>query len=263
MFDLFEQMAEKNEQSSSTSSSDPGNVFVVSIGGSILVKDKINSTLIAKIAESINNLRREGYKFVVVVGGGKTARDYIAAAKTLGTENNYLLDKIAINVTRLNAAILIHSIDNSYPEVLTRIDDAKKILEEGKVPVYGGLVPGFTTDTVASLLAEFLEATFVNLTNQDGIYTADPATTKRATLIEKMDHKRLLRIIQRIDSRNPGENVILDSITCMVLNRSSIRSIVLSVDDLSNFENAVRGTEFKGTLIETLTKDNEEEIESV
>jgi len=263
MFDLFEKMAESNETTPTSTSSASGNVFVVSIGGSILVKDKINSTLIAKIAESINNLRREGYKFVVVVGGGKTARDYIAAARTLGTENNYLLDKIAINVTRLNASILIHSIDDSHPEVLTRIDDAKKILEEGKVPVYGGLVPGFTTDTVSALLSEFLEGTFVNLTNQEGIYTADPATTKRATLIEKMDHKRLLRIIQRIDSRNPGENVILDSITCMLLNRSSIRSIVLSVDDLANFENAVRGNEFKGTLIETLTTETEDDIESI
>jgi uridylate kinase len=252
MFEMFENY---NQETESSSAEKP--VVVVSVGGSMIAKEKINATLIAKFANSINELRKEGFRFVLVAGGGKIARDYIATAKTLGVENNFVLDEIAITVTRLNALILIQAFDDAFHEVLTDVKRIHEILEANKIPVFGGLIPGFTTDTVAASIAEYIGGIFVNLSDQEGIFNADPRYSRTAKLIPKMTHEKLMRILARSDSRIPGENLILDAFTCMILNRSKITTFVLSMDDLQNFENAVKGLEFKGTIIETTENTSE------
>ncbi len=233
-------------------------VIVVSVGGSMIAQDKINATLIAKFAHSLNNLRKQGFEFVLVAGGGKIARDYIATAKTLGVENNFVLDEIAITVTRLNALILIQAFDEAFPDVLTDVKKIHDVLASKKIPVFGGLIPGFTTDTVAASIAEYVGGIFINLSNQEGIFTADPKTSKTAKLIPKMNHEKLLRVLARNDARNPGENMILDAFTCMILNRSKITTFVLSMENLENFENAVKGLDFKGTIIESVEETEED-----
>ena len=249
---MFENYNESSQDSSSVSSSTEKPVIVVSVGGSMIAREgKLNATLIAKLAISINNLRKEGFEFVLVAGGGKTARDYIATAKSLGVENNFVLDEIAITVTRLNALMLIQAFDQAFPEVLTDVKKIHELLESKKIPVFGGLIPGFTTDTVAASIAEYIGGIFVNLSNQDGVFNADPRYSKNAHLIPKMDHEKLMHVLARKDSRAPGENMILDAFTCIILNRSKITTFVLNMDNLENFENAVKGLEFHGTIIES------------
>ncbi len=258
MFEMFENYNEEPQNSSNALSSEKP-VIVVSVGGSMIARDKINATLIAKFANSINNLRKQGFEFVLVAGGGKIARDYIATAKTLGVENNFLLDEIAITVTRLNALMLIQAFDDCFHEVLTDVKRIHDILASKKIPVFGGLIPGFTTDTVAASIAEYIGGIFINLSNQEGVFNADPKYSKTAKLIPKMSHEKLMRVLARHDSRNPGENMILDAFTCMILNRSKITTFVLNMADLENFENAVKGMDFIGTIIETTDAVTEEE----
>ncbi|MBU2100380.1 UMP kinase [Candidatus Micrarchaeota archaeon] len=255
MFEMFENYNQENQNEYSVPAEKP--VVVVSVGGSMIAQEKINAPLIAKLANSVNNLRKEGFEFILVAGGGKIARDYIATAKTLGVENNFVLDEIAITVTRLNALILIQAFDNAYPEVLTDVKQIHHILDSKKIPVFGGLIPGFTTDTVAASIAEYIGGIFVNLSNQDGVYNVDPAHSKRARLIPRMSHEKLMKLLPRADSRSPGENMILDAFTCMILNRSKITTFVLNMADLDNFENAVRGLEFTGTIIDSSEVANE------
>ncbi|MFH1663656.1 MAG: UMP kinase [archaeon] len=249
MFDMFENYSQENSSGSVTPAAKP--VIVVSVGGSMIAKDKMDAPLIAKFANSINALRKEGFEFVLVAGGGKIARDYIAAAKNLGVENNFILDEIAITVTRLNALILIQAFDDSFPDVLTDVKRIHDILGSKKIPVFGGLIPGFTTDTVAASIAEYIGGIFINLSNQDGVYNTDPKYSKNARLIPKLSHERLMKLITLKDSRAPGENLILDAFTCMILNRSRITTFVLNMEDLTNFESAVKGLDFRGTIIES------------
>ncbi len=246
MFDLFEQPA---AASSSSVSPDSARTFVLSVGGSAVIGDKPNTTLMAKLSTLLSSLHKEGHKFALVVGGGRTAREYIAAAKNLGA-NNFVTDLVAIQVTRANALLLIQALEGAHPEVQTDIVRARAVLDSGKIPVFGGLIPGFTTDTVAALLAEFLGATFVNLTNVDGIYNADPRKNRKAVRYEKLSHEKLWRLIVRSDSREPGSNVVLDSFTCAILRRSKIKALVLAADDLANLEACLRGQEFKGTTVQ-------------
>lgn len=229
-----------------------GKIFVLSLGGSVLVKEKLNTSQIGKICHLVDNLRREGYRFVLVIGGGKTARDYVAAARALGA-NNFALDEIGIATSRLNAKLVIQALENPVHEVMVDVNQAGPALERNAVPVYGGLIPGFTTDTVAALLSEVLGATFINLSNVDGIYSADPKENPEAKFYSTLTHEELLKIISRSTGlgANPSQNVILDLPCALVLKRSNVKTVVMSAEDIDNLENAIRGRDFKGTIVQS------------
>lgn len=256
MFEIFNQDGQKDEQGSDNSSPRsinstgrfvPDRFFSVSIGGSILIDEKPNVTKIAKFSESINRLAAEGYNFALVVGGGRACRNYQAAAKALGA-NNYFLDELGIMVTRINATLLTQSIDNAYPRVLTNVSFVKRVLDIGKIPILGGQIPGFTTDAVAALIAEQMQGNFINLSNVDGVYSSDPNKSSNAKFYPEMSYERLISIIQVVESK-PGQNVVLDLPAALVLKRSKIPALFVNGNDLENFEAAVRGQEFRGTVV--------------
>ncbi len=255
MFEMFNQDEQKEEQSESSvqgSSYEPtqasdGRFFSISVGGSVLIGEKPDVAKIAKFSESINKLALEGYKFALVVGGGKACRRYQAAAKSLGA-NNFFLDSIGIEVTRVNASLLTQTIENAAPQVITNVPEAKKIIDSGKIPISGGMMPGFTTDAVAALIAEMMNGTFINLSNVDGVYSADPKKSPSAKFYPQLSYERLVSIIQVAETK-PGQNVVLDLPASLILKRSKINAWFLHGDNLENFENAVRGLEFKGTVV--------------
>jgi uridylate kinase len=229
-----------------------GKIFVLSLGGSVLIREKLNTAQISKICHLVDSLRKEGYRFVLVIGGGKTARDYVAGGKALGA-NNFALDELGIAASRLNAKLVIQALENPVHEVMTDVNKALGALEKNAVPVYGGLIPGFTTDTVASLLSEVLGATFINLSNVDGVYSANPKENSDAKFYATLSHEELIKIIGRSTGwgASPSQNVVLDLPCALILKRSNIKSVVLNAEDVDNLENAIRGREFKGTIIES------------
>jgi len=251
MFDIFNQDEEKKDASSeeepSSYSPVSGSFFSVSVGGSVFIGEKPDAAKIAKFGETINKLYSQGYKFALVVGGGKSCRNYQAAAKALGA-NNFFLDEIGINMTRVNASLLTQSIDNAFPNVLTDFSMLPEIVEQGKIPVFGGMFPGITTDAVAALVAERMGGTFINLSNVDGVYSADPKKSRSAKFYPELSYERLLSILQLAESR-PGQNVVLDIPAALILKRSQIKALFLDGNDLANFESAVSGLEFKGTVV--------------
>lgn len=270
MFEIFNEKDSGSEteisrpaSSTQPSYSPPSNVFVVSVGGSILMDGKPSSEAILAVSSCLNELIRNGHKLVLVVGGGKIARDYVNAAKALGA-NNFELDELGIRITRANASLLLSSIETAHPEVLTDVKQSAEILAQGKTPVYGGLMPGFTTDAVAALLAEYLNATFINLSNVEGIFTADPAAHPSARLYHELGYGRLLEILIS-NAMKPSQNLILDLPAAMILKRSSLTALFLSGHNLENFKAAVQGLSFTGTVVrpdasELLEGDEEEDL---
>ncbi|MEM0359949.1 MAG: UMP kinase [Candidatus Diapherotrites archaeon] len=226
-------------------------IFVLSVGGSIIAPDKPDAAFVSKFGACLERLFLEGYRFALVAGGGQTARNYIAAVKALGADN-FALDEIGIAATRLNAALLIHGIERAHPEVLTDIRKAREIIVAGKIPVFGGLMPGFTTDAVAVLLAESLsmeyDVEYVNMTNVSGIYSSDPSVHPKARMFERISFERLLSLMKLAESK-PGQNLVIDVPACLFLKRSKIPGIVLDGRDLDNLEKAIKGMEFEGTRI--------------
>jgi len=205
MFDLFEKFdgTPKSDSSTSASNDSPSQstnysstqnyssssyssqnkTFVLSVGGSVFFSDKLRAPEIAKFCEVINELKREGFEFVIVVGGGRVARVYQAGAKALGA-NNFDLDEVAIQITRANAMLFTYIIDNAWKEVLIDPKQAENVLLLGKTPVFGGFTPGQTTDAVGATIAEMMNAEFINLSNVDGIYSADPNKEPSAKCIK-------------------------------------------------------------------------------
>jgi len=233
-------------------SSKPATTYVISVGGSILVGQKPDYTMIAKFAESINRLSDEGYRIVLVVGGGKVCRNYVAAAKSLGA-NNFQLDEIGIAITRANASLLLPVINNAHKAVLTEVNQVKPVLDIGKIGVFGGLHPGITTDSVAALIAEALEGVFINLTDVDGIYSMDPKKHPHAKFYDEIAYNELISLMKLGESK-PAQNLVLDLPCCLILKRSKLKGMVLNGTDLDNFEAAIRGGEFKGTVVEDLNE---------
>ncbi len=262
MFDIFntvneEYTADEHMRNRDTSASMPpsppgqsysGDLFVVSIGGSLIIDENgPNPEKIRAIAEAISSLHSSGKRLVLVVGGGKTARSYVDAARTF-TQNNFELDLLGIHITRANAMLVADALPNAHKEILTEIARAKEIMDSGKIPIFGGLMPFFTTDSVAALLSEYLGGAFVNLTNVDGIYDSNPNENPGAKRFEKIGYGKLISLIVQSGSV-PGQNVVLDLAACMILQRSKIRGVVLNGNDLNNFSNYVNGYSFTGTTI--------------
>ncbi len=263
MFQIFNQdkQQEGSVQPQPTAAVPFSNAFVLSVGGSILCDGKPNVTAIAKFSECLNDLIREGFKFVVVVGGGKVAREYISAAKALGA-TFFEQDLLGIDITRANAALLTVSIENAEQRILTDVREAASVLERGKTPIFGGLLPGLTTDAVAALIAEFLHATFVNMSNVDGVYSADPATNPHAKFYPELSYDRLLSIV-KLSAMQPGQNLVVDLPAAMILRRSRIPAFFLDGKDLGNFVAAIREQEFRGTVVRESVEGERIPVESV
>ncbi len=268
MFEIFNKEEDKETEvtypsgsGSQSSYSSPSNVFVVSVGGSVLLGQKPDAENVSEITSCLNDLIRQGYKLVLVIGGGKVCRDYVNAAKHLGA-NNFELDELGIKVSKVNASLLISAIENSFPDVLADIKQAEEVLAQGKTPVYGGIMPGFTTDAVAALLAEYLNATFINLSNVDGIFTADPAMHPSARMYRELSYDNLLEILYS-NSMRPSQNLIIDLPAATILKRSSITAFFLNGHDMQNFRAAVQGSSFKGTIVRPDAEelfDDEEQV---
>lgn len=250
MFEMFEQFEKQGQEQgfSEVASGAPSReVFVISAGGSLFFDEKPLSSKIAKFCETINRLHSEGFRFVVVVGGGKVTRNYVAALKSFGA-NNFLQDQLGIMLTRANAMVFVQALDNSFKEVLTHPKEAFEVLEKGKIPVFGGVFPFFTTDAVAALICEVVGGTFVNLTDVDGVYSSDPQKNPAAKFFDTISYEKLISLVKLAGSK-PGQNMVLDLASCMILKRSNIKGVVLNGENLENFEAMVRGQEFRGTVI--------------
>jgi len=275
MFDLFEKWdgapktdgsssvsdvsSSQAQGSSSSASSYVSSVsnkkfFVLSIGGSVFFNEKLRAPEIAKFCECVNGLIREGYQFVVVVGGGRVARVYQAGAKALGA-NNFELDEVGIALTRANALFFTHGIENAWKSVLIDSKEAETVLLLGKTPIFGGTSPGQTTDAVAALIAELMNADFINLSNVDGIYSADPAKEDHARMFKELSHVKMLSLLKAQASK-PGAHIFVDPHAANILTRSRIKSFFINGNDFENFKNIVHGLEFKGTIVQTVSADD-------
>jgi uridylate kinase len=221
-------------------------IIVISIGGSVLISD-LDPERIYKYAENVKQLTKE-HTVYVVVGGGRIARDYISAARALGA-NEVECDVIGIDMTRINARLLIAALGKSaYPEPPGSYPDANSAAFSDRIVVMGGLIPGQTTDAVSAVLAEYVGADLlINATSVDGVYTADPHRDKEAKKLTSMTPSELVEIVMKIDMA-AGSNSPLDPLAAKIIQRCGIKTIVIDGTDPENIVEAVAGRH-NGTLI--------------
>lgn len=200
-------------------------------------------------ASVVETLARDGCEIGAVVGGGGVARDYIGAARDLGA-NEVQLDQIGIDVTRINARLLIAALGSQVdPKVAHDYEDAGDAIRRGDISVMGGVMPGQTTDAVAAALAEYVDADLlVYATSVDGVFSADPNSDPDATKFEEMTAAELVDVIGDIEM-NAGSSAPVDLLAAKLIERAKMRTIVLDGTDPDRITPAVLRGEHTGTDI--------------
>jgi uridylate kinase len=228
--------------------SDSMDTVVVSIGGSVLVPDDNDKSYIVELASLLKELA-EKVRLFVVVGGGRIARYYIKLGRSLGADESYL-DDVGIEVSRLNARMLIVALGNAaYHLPAKNFDEALSASKGHKIVVMGGTHPGHTTDAVAAMLGERARANrLVNATSVDSVYTEDPKTHPDAKKLDRITHQELIEICLKVGG-GAGPNVVFDPLGAKIVARSKIETRVVHGRKLDELKRAILGEEFEGTII--------------
>ena len=221
--------------------------IVVRIGGSV-VASPVDTVLMGKYADLIKTVRSQGHEVAVVLGGGALARDFICIAKDLGLDTQ-AQDEVAISVSRLYSQLFLKRLGEAgCSKVALTLNDAVNCLSEGKIVVMGGLKPGITTDTVAALVAERINADLlVKGTDQDGIYDKDPRKNVDAVKLDRLGFDDLPKVLEHCEHK-AGIHQIIDPEAVKVLKRQRLKFIVVNGFKPENILTAVKG-ENVGTLI--------------
>ncbi|MCE7698993.1 MAG: UMP kinase [Methanobacterium paludis] len=219
--------------------------IVVTIGGSIIIKNH-NYKRFKDYADVLNDMKNE-HELFVVVGGGKTARDYIGIARDLSV-SEAMCDDIGIDVTRLNARLLIMAMgEDAYPVVPQNFREALEFSASGKIIVMGGTEPAHSTDAVGSILAEFVNADLIiNATSVDGLYNKDPNKYDDAKMFEEVKPTEMMDLMGSKDIK-AGTYEFFDMTAIQIIKRSSIKTVIVNGNDAHNIQKAVN--EKIGTLI--------------
>ena len=222
--------------------------IVMRIGGSV-VASPINPALISRYIELLKDLKMQGHELAVVVGGGALARDFIKVAKNLGLGER-AQDDVAISVSRIFAQLFLKKLGELGCEAIPlTVEDAVKCLRDGKVAVMGGLKSGMTTDTVAALIAEKVNADLViKATDQEGIYDKDPRKHADAVMLKHLSFEELSNVFAE-NKHKAGIHQILDPEAVKILKRKRVRVVVVNGFKPENILAVVKGKHI-GTIID-------------
>jgi len=222
---------------------------VLSIGGSIIVsKDGLNITFLKKFKKLILDEVARGTTFILVAGGGSTARTYQDALRKMNIRNDRVLDQMGIDSTRLNASFLKYIFaDMVHKDII--INFKKKISTKKSIIIAGGEKPGQSSDMAAIVLAKTYGATeFINCSNIDFVYDKDPHTYSDAQKIEHIDWQSFRRDIVG-NVWEPGKHVPFDPIASRSAQKMNLTVKMLDGNNIIALKHALRGEKFQGTVI--------------
>ena len=221
--------------------------LVIRVGGSV-VASPFNPKLMNDYVELLLNLKQQGHAVAAIIGGGSLSRELIKTARSMGLSEP-AQDEVAISVSRVTAQLFVLRLGtHGTLTVPTTIEDAAKSFKKGKIVVMGGLKPGMTTDSVAAMLAEHVNADLlVKVSNVDGIYTKDPKKHKDAEKLERLSFNDLRGLFEK-EKHEAGIHQVIDPEAVRILQKNKIKTVVVDGFKPENVLLAVKG-EKVGTLI--------------
>jgi uridylate kinase len=223
---------------------------VLKLGGSLLYDDmgRILTDRVRAYAKVVNSFVEDGHSMVVVVGGGKPARLFIAAARELGASEAQC-DWLGIKIARNNAELLCAALGNiAYPKIVETLDELETAISPGNVVLMGGLTPGQSTNAVAALAAETVQADMLlNATNVDGIYDRDPKEPG-AKKLDSVTVAELSQILSGTGTR-AGEYKLFDPVAIRVVGRSKIPTVIFNGNDPDNLLRIVKGKDVGSRIV--------------
>lgn len=223
--------------------------IVVSVGGSLIVPDQIDTDFLSRFKTLVLEKIGVGLSFVVIAGGGKTARRYQEAASTVTDLSPTDLDWIGIHSTRLNGHLLrtIFS-DHAHPVMITNPDEVLDVPPDSPLIVAAGYRPGASTDLRAVQIAARCGATkVVNLSNIDYVYDSDPREHSNAKKFERLSWAEYRKLVP--EEWDPGLSSPFDPVAAREAEKVGLEVAIINGAKLNEFSNYLAGKPFAGTSI--------------
>jgi len=211
--------------------------IVIKLSGKVFGMD--NAKIIQNYADFLIKISKICQP-IVIAGGGVIARHYISHARNFNVDES-TLDELGIEISRLNAKLLIYALKNkAYSHPPTTLQEVKHAVDDGLIVVAGGLHPGQSTNGTAALIAEKIQAEqFLNATDVDGVYDMDPNKFKKAKKFKSIELKNLKNILVHEDSVAGGYD-LMDIVALKIIERSKIKTRILKADP-KIIEKAIKG----------------------
>ncbi len=193
------------------------------------------------------------YKFVLVCGGGKVAREY---QHILEHEHRNEKERslAGIRATRLNAIFAIQvfgkEANDKLPSNINQVEDS---LPKNNVVICGALryADKQTSDSTAAKIAAHLKAIFINITNVAGLYTADPRKYKNSRIIRSITWKNFREMAEKITYK-PGQHFVLDQTAAVIIEKYRIPTYIIG-PNLKHLSAVLNKKPFIGTTISNET----------
>lgn len=222
-------------------------IVVISLGGSLIVPEKINFKFLDNFKKTLQ--RNYGkFKFVVVCGGGTIARKYIEALRNEGKSSRELAEA-GIRATRMNALFMMQFFGRDANEKLPLdMIEVKNLIPKNQVVICGALryEDKSTSDSTAAKLAHFLKSDFVNMTNVKGLYSDNPKKNPKAKLIPKISWRDFETMALKIKYR-AGQNFVLDQNAAVMIRKNRINTYIVGSNEA--LEKLIKNKKFVGTSI--------------
>lgn len=223
---------------------------VMSVGGSLIVPDAIDTSFLTDLKNLIEHqIALSGRHFIIIAGGGKTARRYQDAAATVTELDPEDLDWIGLHATRLNGHLLRTIFrDIAYPEMITNPDDIIDVPRDVPLVIAAGYRPGSSTDLRAVQIAINCGATrLINLSNIDYVYTEDPRINPAAEKITDTTWNDFMKLIPT--EWNPGLSAPFDPVAARTSQMHNLEVSIINGKNIDELENYLEGKPFIGTKI--------------
>ncbi len=221
-------------------------VITLSLGGSIINPGEIDVTFLGEFAKVIQGLIPR-YKFMIVCGGGKVARDYIHALPQGLTEGER--DYMGIAATWLNAELLSYYFKGFTSPVLPKtVEELMQQMQHFDVGLSGGFLPAVKTDEDAAIVADlFASPILINVTNVDGIYDKDPRKHQDAKKYSELSYREFYEVIFPL-SLGAGSNAPFTLIAAKICERTNMQ-ITICPKEIDKIKQAIEGVNV-GTVIQ-------------
>jgi uridylate kinase len=221
--------------------------LLIKLSGEMLMGDSgfgIHVEAIAKLAEEVVSVHKEGYEIGLVIGSGNIIRGVEGAAQGLDRSS---ADYMGMLGTVMNAIALQNVLENlgAFTRVMTAINmdavaepyirrRAIRHMEKGRIVIFaaGTGNPFFTTDTAGALKGVDIGADLlIKATRVDGIYDKDPLKYDDAHHYDSISYSDVL-------SKNLH---VMDAAAIALCRDNNLPIIVCSVTEKGNLLKVLNG----------------------
>lgn len=223
--------------------------IVMSVGGSLIVPDQIDTSFLKQLKDFVVTETASGRRFIIIAGGGKTARRYQDAASSVSNLNSEDLDWLGLHATRLNGHLLRTIFrDLAHRVMVTNPDEVLDISDDTPLIIAAGYRPGCSTDLRAVQIAERTKAhKVINLSNTDYVYTDDPRKNPEAKKIEDIAWGEFRKLIP--ENWDPGLSAPFDPVAAREAERLGLEVAQINGSRLDELKKYIAGEDFIGTRI--------------